>query len=335
MLTLKQLGERGLMRSLRPYMSPPSRELIVGAPDDDAAVWRSPAGPTVATIDTLVEGVDFRLDWPAFDFRVLGRRLVSINLSDLAAMGAQPPIHALVSLCLRSEVRAPSVARLYRGIAEQARRYHCTVAGGDLSATNGPLVLTAALFGSIPLKAAALRRSGARAGWQLATTGRLGNAAAGLALLEAGRRPGTPAERRWVRAQLDPQPRLEAARLLRDGGIRVAGDISDGLFREVERITEASGVGAVLEIASLPIDPALERAYPRRAWRLALEESEDFELVCAAPAERVAALAPQLRRATGLTLTSIGRLGPGAGVRLRDAAGRTVQLSGRGYEHFR
>ncbi len=306
----------------------------MGAPQDDAAVWRSPSGPAVGTIDTLVEGIDFRLEWPGFDWRTLGRRLMSINLSDLAAMGAEP-MHALISLGLRPSLEVGSVIRLYQGIANQARSFGCTVAGGDLSSTTGPLVLTAALIGRLPPGGAPMRRGGARAGWGLAVTGKLGNAAAGLALLEAGRRPETAAERRWVRAQVDPLPRIRAGRALHQGGIRVAGDISDGLFREVERIADASGLGAAVNVDALPIDPALQRAHAGGAWRLALDASEDFELICAAPSRRLTALAPRFFAETGLKLTVVGELTPRSGVRLHDDAGRAVGLTGAGYEHFR
>ncbi len=330
---MRQLGERGLLRALAPYLTPTSRELLVGAPHDDAAVWRSSPGPAVGTTDTLVEGIDFRLEWPGFDWRTLGRRLMSINLSDLAAMGAEP-MHALISLGLRPSLEVRSVIRLYRGIADQARRFRFTVAGGDLSSTTGPLVLTAALIGRLPAGGAPMRRGGARAGWCLAVTGTIGSAAAGLALLEAGRRPVTAAERRWVRAQLDPIPRIHAAQVLRDGGVRVAGDISDGLYREVEKITDASGLGAILNVTALPIDPAMRAAYPRRAWRIALDASEDFELVCAAPSRRLTALAPRFFAETGLKLAVVGELTPRGGIRLRDA-GRALGLTRAGYEHFR
>jgi thiamine-monophosphate kinase len=296
----------------------------VAALDDDAAVWRAPAQLQVATIDTMVEDVDFRVSWPGFDFLALGRRLISINLSDLAAMGASPR-HALVSVSLHSFLPAKSVARLYDGIWRQARRYGCTVAGGDISGTSGPLVLTAALFGKIPRGSRPLLRSGARPGWGIAVTGRLGDAALGLQLLEAGKRPVSRSERRWVKALLDPQPRLEAAQVLRRAGVRVAGDISDGLFTEVEKIAGAAGLGARLEQAAFPSET--------RDWRL-IGSSEDFELICAAPLSTLEAAAVPLKKETGLQLTVVGRLTAKSGLRL-NADGREVDIKGLGYEHFR
>jgi thiamine-monophosphate kinase len=282
----------------------------------------------VATIDTLVEGIDFRLRWPGFDFQSLGRRLMSINLSDVAAMGARP-LHALISVCLRPSLPAESVTRLYSGISRQAKRYGCTIAGGDISGTSGPLVLTAVLFGAIPRGSRPLLRTGARAGWGIAVTGRLGDAARGLRLLEAGKRPVSGTQRRWVKALLDPQPRLEAAQVMRRVGVRVAGDISDGLFREVERIAAPAGLGARLDGAAFPAEPPTTA----RDWLLT-GSSEDFELICAAPIATLEAAAAALKKEVRLPLTLVGRLTAEPGIRV-EVNGEEMDVKGLGYEHFR
>ena len=280
-------------------------------------------------MDTMVEGVDFRPAWRGFDYRRLGRRLMAINLSDLAAMGALPR-HALIALALPASTRVESVTRLYRGIDDQARRFGFTIAGGDLSATQGPPVLTAALFGVVPSPHRPLTRSGARAGWTLAVTGRLGEAALGLSLLERGERPRTAMGRRGVRRLLDPVPRLEAAQILLEAGVRVAGDISDGLPQEVRRIAEPAGLGAEIELDALPVEPSLQG---EAAW-LAVSASEDFELICAAPASTIEDCSRRLRQSCALSLTAVGRLTRQPGIRLL-REGRTVRLRGTGYEHFR
>lgn len=287
----------------------------------------------MATVDTLVEDIDFRRRWPGFDFRTLGRRLMTINLSDLAAMGATPR-YALVSLALPRTLLTSAVDRLYAGIAQQAERFHCGIAGGDLSATRGPLTLTATVFGEVPKGRRPLTRHGARAGWRIAVTGWLGSAAAGLKLLEAGRRPTTAAERRWVRAQLDPVPRLEAADVLQRAGVHVAGDISDGLYREVERIAEPAELGAELWADELPIEPSLKQARGAAAWRLAVSGSEDYELICAAPPRQLESAARTLRSTTGIRLTEVGRLTPDPGITLV-RNGRRLLVKDGGFEHFR
>jgi len=331
---LAGLGEQGILRAIRPYLSPAKGDLLVGArEDDDAAVWRSPGGALVATVDTMVEGRDFRLDWPGFGFRLLGRRLMSVNLSDLAAMGADPS-HALVSLALTPRLDRDDLRALYRGIADRARSARCTVAGGDVSATSGPLVLTVALFGHLPDGRRPLTRRGARAGWTVAVTGVLGRAAAGLRLLLEGRRPRTAAERRWVRALFDPQPRLLAARQLQAAGVRVAGDISDGIYRELQRIAEPAGLGVLVDADRLPLDADLRRE-GKRAWTQGLIESEDYELVCAAPARVIATAQRRLWSGSRLSLTPIGSLTAAPGIRVR-SQGATVSIpqSRAGYDHF-
>lgn len=324
--TIADLGERGLLRSIRKYLDRPSRELVVGAPDDDAAVWRGDPF-VVATTDTMVEGIDFRRAWPGFDFRRLGRRLISINLSDLAAMGAQPR-HALISLALPRSTPARDVERLYRGISEQAHRFGTTIAGGDLSATRGPLMATATLIGRITSPQRILRRTGARPGWQIAVTGSLGAAAAGLRLLESGRLPTTRAQRAWVTAQLDPTPQLAAGQALA-ATLTVGGDISDGLYREVERLTQPARLGATIAIDRLPLADGLRKTQ----WALAVKDSEDFELICAGPVARMASAERALDR-LGVPLTVVGTIEARPGIRLRDGA-RSVHLEGAGYEHFR
>jgi thiamine-monophosphate kinase len=315
------------LRSISRYLDAPSAGLLVAAPGDDAAVWRGDP-IVVATTDTMVEEVDFRLEWPGFDFRTLGRRLMAINLSDLAAMGAQPR-HALVSLSLRGTLHVVDVRRLYRGIAEQAHRYHCTVAGGDLSGTLGPLTLTATLIGRLGSAGSILRRAGARPGWVIAVTGQLGAAAAGLRLLESGAQPTSRDQRAWVSAQLDPTPRIAAGRALVDAGIRVGGDISDGLSREVERLVEAPRLGATIDVEHLPLARGLER----KQWPLAVTDSEDFELICAAPRARMRIAKRALERIK-VPLTVVGEIESRPGIRFRHGT-RMESLKKAGYEHFR
>lgn len=316
-----------MIDSLAKYFQPRSPRLLIGAPHDDAALWRGDRF-VVATTDTLVEDIDFRLTWPDFEYGSLGRRLLSINLSDLAGMGAEPR-YALISLALRGEVSAGDVDRLYAGIAERAQQFSCAIAGGDLSETGGPLVLTASVVGRVASSTRVLRRTGARPGWQIAVTGTLGGAAAGLRLLEQGRRPMTAHERAWVQAQLDPTPQLQAGRSLVGLGIRVGGDISDGLYREVERLVEPESLGATIDVDHVPLAAGLRPD----EWPLAVSDSEDFELIVAGPPDRLASARTALKRRK-IALTLVGRVERAAGVRLQ-RNGHPVELQRGGYEHFR
>ncbi len=286
----------------------------------------------------MVEGVDFRLDWRALDFRLLGRRLMAINLSDLAAMGAEPR-HALISLCLRPRLPVAGITALYRGIREQARVHGFTVAGGDLSRIDGPIVLSATLVGQIR-EGRPMTRSGARPGWWLAVTGNLGNAAAGLELLQSGRRAFASLERRLMRAQLDPPARVRVGQILRASGIRVAGDISDGLASEVIRIAQASNVQVFIVEGVVPLDHGLRSEYGTRKARRLAWRSEDYELICAAPRPRLRAAKARLLAETGIRLNTIGfiRRGPtrgGPGAFRITVNGTIVHMLSAGYEHFR
>ena len=300
---------------------------MLAAPDDDAALWRGDAF-VVATTDTMVEDIDFRMDWPGFDFRLLGRRLISINLSDLAAMGAEPR-YALISLALRGTLELGAVRRLYRGIAEQAATFECSIAGGDLSGTQGPITLSATVVGRVSAANRVLRRRGARPGWSIAVTGSLGAAAAGLRLLESRRHPETRAERSWVSALLDPDPQVQAGRALVQAGVRVGGDISDGLYREVERLIQHDRLGATIDIERLPLAPGLGAD----EWQLAVRDSEDFQLICAAPAVRISAARRALER-LDVRLTVVGDIDRRPGIRFRRGT-RIERLENAGFEHFR
>jgi thiamine-monophosphate kinase len=243
-------------------------------------------------------------------------------------MGAEPRF-ALISLSLRGTLGLAQARRLYHGIAEQATKFGYSIAGGDLSGTQGPITLTATLIGRVAAANRVLRRRGARPGWQIAVTGSLGAAAAGLRLLESGQHPQTPAERAWVNALLDPHPQVDAGRALVEAGVRVGGDISDGLYREIERLIEHDRLGATIDIERLPLAPGLSAD----EWQLAVRESEDFQLICAGPEAHLAAARRALER-IDITLTVIGDIHRQPGIRFRRGT-RTATLENAGYEHFR
>jgi thiamine-monophosphate kinase len=294
---------------------------------DDAAVSiPSPGTALLHTIDTLVEGVDFHRRW--IDLRTLGRRALAINLSDIAAMGGDRA-QAVVSLCLPRGTPAADVEAFYSGLREMADRTGTRLVGGDLSAIAGPWVITVAVVAEAD-PSAVLLRSGAHPGWAVAVTGRLGGAAAGLRELLAGTLQAHPS---WQQRQLDPTPRLREGLALAAAGVRVAGDISDGLVRELERIAENSGTGADVELARVPVEPGLVEAF--EDWPLlALAGGEDFELVCAAPDEILQTAARALASAGLAPLTVCGRLRSDPLVQVLDGAGKPVRIPRTGFDHF-
>jgi len=303
-------------------------ELGIG---DDAALL-SVGGIAVVTQDLLVEGVHF--DRATSSARDLGHKALAVNLSDLAAMAAEP-VAAFVGLCLPPGVPVGDVDELYAGMEALAERHGLTVAGGDLS--SGPaLVLAVTAVGRESPGLPAPLRSGGRPGDVLCVTGALGASAAGLLLLErpelAAAVPAAVAGRLRA-AHLRPEPRLEAGRALARAGAAAMMDVSDGIALDAGRMAAASGLRAVLELDALPMAEGVAEvaaAAGRDPRGLAAGGGEDYELLAAlVPADVGTA-----RRVASCPLTPVGRLEEGPpGLVALDAGGAAVRLETAGWEH--
>jgi thiamine-monophosphate kinase len=286
-LRLGQSGEFGLLAELE-------RRGLARGLDAEGAVL---AGGVVLTQDLLVEGIHFRLDWTSF--RDLGYKAAAVNLSDVAAMGADPDA-LLVGLALPAETELDDVIELYEGLAEPG----VPVAGGDTTASPS-LVLSVAAIGRserVP------GRAGALPGDRLVVTGPLGGAAAGLHALKGGLGGFDELAERHRR----PPLRLEEGRRL----ARVAHalvDLSDGIAGDAARIAERSGCRIVLEADEIPLAPRIEEVADLPFWTM----GEDYELLAAVSRED----------ADGLGLPVVGRCEEGAGVEVR-LGGRPLDVSG-------
>jgi len=291
----------------------------------DAARLRVPAGRwAVLAIDTLLAGVHFFADDAPGH---IGHKALAVNLSDLAAMGAQPA-QALVSVSTRGD-DPDWVEALARGMRELARRHGVGIDAA--CAAQGPVAVSVETVGHVA-PGAALTRSGARPGDRVYVTGTLGDA--GLAL-EAHRRGRTlPArDAAYLRRRLArPEPRVAAGQAL-SGVASAAIDLSDGLVADLGHVLEASGVGATVRLADLPLSRAVRaHAEPEEAWRLALGAGDDYELCFTVPTERVPVLDAR-RRKLGCGVRAIGEIEPAAGLRcVRPDSG--VFDAGPGYRHF-
>lgn len=297
------------------------RDDVVLGVGDDAALLRPPPGMELAcAADTIVEGVHFPGGLDAED---IGHRVLAVNLSDLAAMGAQPA-WALLALTLpRADVEW--LRRFTRGLHELAREHGTAIVGGDTCA--GPLSATVTILGFVPA-GQALRRAGARAGDEVWVSGTPGDAAAGLAAMNGALRapPGVlaPLVERFRR----PRPRVTLGLVLR-GTASACIDVSDGLAADLGKLCAASGVGASLDSTCLPLSAAMRgAAEPARARRLALAGGDDYELLFTVPAGTDCA---PLARSAGVELTRIGRIDGGAGVRVD---GEPAAELGHGFDHF-
>ena len=310
------MDEFALIRRFFDRMTRDAADISLGI-GDDCALLRPPVGHELAvTTDTLVAGRHFPLDTAAAD---IGWKSLAVNLSDLAAMGAAPRWF-LLALTL-PDADASWLEGFSTGLAELAAEAGIALVGGDT--TRGPLSVTITAIGSLP-PGAALRRSGAQAGDAVCVTGTLGDAALALRGLREN-------DDLMLRSRLDrPTPRLSAGLALREIA-HAAIDLSDGLAGDLKHVLDASGVGADIDTASLPMSASFARLAGDDA-RLALQAAggDDYELcVCIAP-DRV----DEARAKLDLPLTVIGRITAEPGLRWLDAAGKRIEPNLQGYRHF-
>ncbi|RDJ00273.1 thiamine-phosphate kinase [Dyella solisilvae] len=298
---------------------------------DDAAVVAPPAGQELAiAVDTMVEGVHFPHGTDPAD---IGWKVLAVNLSDLAAMGASPA-WALLALTLPRQPVA-QVQQFIDGFADGftqlAQPHRLALIGGDT--TSGPLSVSVAVHGFVP-PGQALVRGGARAGDVVLVTGTLGDAAAGLRLLQSGARVTEDARAAYLIERLHrPTPRLQAGLALR-GRATACIDVSDGLLADLGHICEASALGAELEASLLPRSPMLLGSFDDVAsLNFALAGGDDYELCFTVPPSLVAEVQGDLAR-LGCGATRIGRMVEGAGVRVRDEQGQWLESNHRGWDHF-
>lgn len=315
------MSEFSLIDAIRARVAAARGDVVLGI-GDDAALLDVPHGlRLVACTDTLVAGVHFPREAAPED---IGWKALAVNLSDLAAMGAEPA-WALLALTL-PEADARFVERFADGFAALAGAHEVALVGGDT--TQGPLSVTVTALGTVPA-GAALTRGGARAGDAVFVTGTLGDAAAALRRLQDGKT--APAE--WLARLHRPEPRIAAGLALR-GIASACIDVSDGLLADLGHVCRASGVGAELDADLLPLSPALASAFDAATCReLALAGGDDYELCFTVPTPRQAGIAEALARA-GSRATRIGRVVAGAGVRVADARGNVLATPRTGWEHF-
>ena len=260
-LTVAELGEHALLARLLTRLPRPSASVLVGPGDDAAVVATARNERLVITTDAVVEGVHFSRAYstPAD----IGHRALAVNLSDLAAMAATPR-WALLSLVLPGSMPVAEVEELVDGMSALATRHGVSVAGGNITRTDGPLVVDVTAGGeAAPRKW--LTRNGARAGDEIYVSGSIGGAAAGLEMLQSGagnRQPG-PGSTGCVERHRRPEPRVRLGIAMgRARAARAAMDLSDGLADAVHQVAAASRVGVRVDAASLPID-----ACAREWWK--------------------------------------------------------------------
>jgi thiamine-monophosphate kinase len=296
---------------------------------DDAALLDLPAGrQLVLAADAMVEGVHYLPDDPP---ETIGRKLLRVNLSDLAAMGAAP-LGYLMTTVLQRGTSDDWIAGFARGLAEDQRDFGLTVLGGDTAATPGPTCLSLTILGTV-VPGAVLRRAGARPGDDVWVSGTIGDGALGLRVLRGDIRgdAGGYLARRYRL----PEPRLalgQAIARLAHAGM----DVSDGLVQDLGHLCRAAGCGAVVEAATVPLSPAAGAcvAADPALLPVVLTGGDDYELLFAAPPGAAGALRDAALRA-GVPVTRIGRMMVGQpAVAVLGPDGRPLALARGGWSHF-
>ncbi len=292
---------------------------------DDAALIDVPSDrQLVVAKDALVAGIHFLPDDPA---DLVAGKLLRVNLSDLAAMGAEPLAY-LTAIARPADLPDAWLEGFVRGLERDQKAFGLHLVGGDTVSTTGPLVLSLTILGLVP-RGRALRRDGARPGELVCVSGTLGDAALGLRILRGLAAPDELAFPLVERYRI-PQPRLALGRALY-GLASAAIDISDGLIADLGHLLRASGVGARIEAAAVPLSPPA-RALPG-ARQSALCGGDDYELLFTLPADREPLLAVLSARLE-LPLTVIGRTRAEPGLDVVDERGAPVHLERSGWRHF-
>jgi thiamine-monophosphate kinase len=330
------MGEFALIARLQQRLQGKSTPQLLCGVGDDCAVLRPSAGmDLLLTTDTQEEGVHFRRDWALPED--IGWRCLAVNVSDIAAMGGHP-LGAVVALSLPASLEVAFLEALYDGMQAVAVRYDCPIIGGNISRRADTLAVTITVLGEVPW-GQSVYRAGAQVGDEIWVTGELGGAKAGLEVLRSPEAvAGLPTAAVLARYRR-PCPRLREAQYLRQHApLHSLLDISDGLSSDLRHICEASGVGARLAAACIPIGAEVRQiaaALRSEALTFALHGGEDFELCLTVPPGCLHNIREVFVQQFGCALTHVGTIQAGNAVTLQLADGASVPLPARGYDHFR
>ena len=331
------LSESAIIARLRKRVSV-NDDVVVGIGDDAAVIKTTGARDLIACCDLMVEGVHFRSEWTPP--RLLGRKSLAVNFSDVAAMGGVPRF-AMMSVALPKWCSSEFVDELFDGMFELADACRVAIIGGDTSSSRDSLFIDVSVIGECD-SGKAITRRGAGIGDRIYVSGTLGASALGLSLLESGfrlddARDLSDPRRRAALKLLSPEPQLTLGRAIGEAGVATAMiDISDGLSTDLWHILDESGVGCIIHAASMPVAECVLATASSSpgidALSLVLHGGEEYELLFTARPEnheRIVALAEML----SVSITAIGDIVPEKGLNLV-RAGAMESLQRAGYEHI-
>ena len=297
---------------------------------DDAAVMQLSAGhELVVTTDTLIEGVHFLTDGEPGS---IAAKLLRVNLSDLAAMGARP-IGYTLNIALPSEIEDKWLEAFAAGLASDQTEFSVTLIGGDSVTTSGPIALTMTAFGDVP-QGSALRRSGAKVGDIVYVSGTVGDGAVGLAVALGELETLSTKDKDYLlQRYTKPEPRVALGQRLL-GVANAAIDVSDGFVADLGHIANCSGVSIEVEPDKIPLSGAVKVALDQSVVSMdrLLTGGDDYELAVSVPEEARSVMAALANYLT-LPLTEVGRVCVGIGVRVLDKNGTDITPVKKGYVH--
>jgi len=316
-MLLKQIGEQKLHRLLKTWAGVSKFPVKKGI-GDDAAVIELGGKKLILTTDSLEEKLHF--DFRYTSLNLLGRKALAVNLSDIAAMGGKP-IAALLALSIPPDTSVSKLKEFYQGFLHEAKKWGGQVVGGDLDASSKGWRVNVTLLGEVIFP---VYRTGARVGDEIWVTGELGNSALGLKLLQEKKKVAP----RLKKAHLNPSPRIREGMAIAQKKLAHAMiDISDGLLLDLERLCEASQVGADIHAEFVPRHSSCPLSF-------ALAGGEDYELLfTAAPknAEKIQKIFQKLQT----PVSNIGKIVHRKNkIRVLEAEKKPLHFTAKGFEHF-
>jgi thiamine-monophosphate kinase len=335
-MRVSELGEFPLIDRVADIVAVDRPDVIVGIGDDVAVLDGGGEDWLLAKVDIQMEGVHFLRE--AISPQQLGHKSLAITLSDIAAAGGRP-LHALVSLALPEDTDVGWVDELYHGLRQEADRSGVAIVGGNMARSPAGIVVDVFVLGRVH-RQHLLQRSGAQPGDRVLVTGTLGDAAAGLALLQApSMEIDAAARERLIARHFTPTPRLAEAQVIaRSGQATAMIDLSDGLSSDVIHICDRSQVGVRIWAGCLPVSQgarSVASLLDRPSWQLALEGGEDYELCFTVPPGAAEGMASTIEQRTGTKATIVGEiLARSEGRWLVLDGGEERPLEARGWVHF-
>ena len=341
-MELKDIGEFGLIKRLTKNITLDKERVIMGVGDDVAVVKTKAEEYLLLTCDILIEGTHFTKE--TITPCQLGKKVVAINVSDIAAKGGIPK-QALISIGLPKDTKVVYVEQIYRGIKEQSKKFNIDIVGGNTALSKDKIFIDLFLVGEIKPDLLLLR-SGAKPDDKILVTGNLGDSSAGLKIIENQdlKLEDIKFEKKYKtklkQAHLSPNPRVLESRIIAKSNFANSMmDISDGLSSDLAKICEASNVGAIIWEEKIPVSKetlAFAKSIGKSPFNFALHGGEDYELLFTIPKENVEIIIKKIQRETKTKVTEIGEIKDRKfGIKIVKTNGEMTPLNTYGWNHFK